>query len=112
MPYSENKENDEEDPTTAKSSKKHLEDEETKSDKYKLDTSIAKEKSPILKESQKNQGHKGYFNYKKAQRAKQKEWEETKEKYELSKYQEEGKGKLIFTLILRCRWRHMFWRGD
>ena len=91
VPYSENKENDDESESskksTKKSSKKKYPDEESSIDKkteeFKLDTSIAKEKSPILKESQRNQGFKGYFNYKKAQKStKTKEYEETKENIE------------------------------
>lgn len=85
LPSSENKENDEDD--TKKSSKKLSQkgypDDDTSMDKkleeFKLDTSIAKEKSPVLKESQKNQRFKVYFNAKKSQiKTKTKDNEESK----------------------------------
>ena len=82
-----------------KSSLKDIPDDESSIDKkleeMKLDTSIAKEKSPILKESQKNQGFKGYFNAKKSQKStKAKDYEESKSNIE---DEGEGKGKVALT---------------
>jgi len=83
---SEGKENDDDPEISNKSTKKSSKcgkytDSDRKSEEFKLDTSIAKEKSPVLKESQKNQGFRGYFNYKKSQKsAKGKDYEETKDK--------------------------------
>lgn len=89
LPCSEEKENDEESERSKKSSSK-FDSQVPVTDpsvlgKYinlnQLDTSIAKEKSPVLKESQRNQGFKSYFKSKNAQKSAKgvKEYEETKE---------------------------------
>ena len=98
-----------------KSSLKDISEDDVSMDKkleeMKLDTSIAKEKTPILKILQKNQGFKGYFKAKKFQKSsKTKDYEESK-----SNIEDEGeeKGRLKTWLILTFKYReYRIWRTD
>ena len=86
LPSSEGKENEDDGESSKKATKKSAKGKydkiEKKTEEFKLDTSIAKEKSPVLKESQKNPSFKNYFDYKKAQKsAKTNQYEESKDKF-------------------------------